>query len=282
MNAMKKLKGKLPVLLAAFLILLFLSRISVPAFSENEEIEVGIVMYHSILGSDEKAGKYVITPEVLENDLRYLKEQGFTTVFISDLIEWVKNGCDLPKKPIVLSFDDGYFNNLSYALPLLEKYDMKAVISVIGRYTEEYSKSSDTPNNNYSHLTWDDLKELSSRFEILNHSYDLHSEETRMGLRFLPNESKASFQEKVGADIAKMQALLKEQLGINCRTFTYPYGYITEENKALIRNMGFEASLSCYEHINTLCHDPKSLFELGRYNRPYGISSEEFFSKIYS
>ena len=279
---MKKLKGKLPVLLAAFLILLFLSRISVPAFSENEEIEVGIVMYHSILASDEKAGKYVITPEVLENDLRYLKEQGFTTVFISDLIEWVKNGCDLPKKPIVLSFDDGYFNNLSYALPLLEKYDMKAVVSVIGRYTEEYSKSSDTPNNNYSHLTWDDMKKLSRRFEILNHSYDLHSEETRMGLRFLPNESKASFREKVGADIAKMQALLKENLGINCRTFTYPYGYITEENKSLIRNMGFEASLSCYEHINTLCHDPNSLFELGRYNRPYGISSEEFFSKMYS
>ena len=283
-RVMRKFYLKAPViatLLIFFCILFAVSSHAVESFNAKEEtIKVGIVMYHSILDSDKKAGKYVITPELLESDLKFLRENGYNTVYVSDLMEWVKNGKALPEKPVVISFDDGYYNNLSYALPLLEKYGMKADISVIGRYTELYSNSSDKPNNNYSHLTWDDLKSISGNFEILNHSYDMHSDDSRMGMRKLPNESKNVFKEKVSADITKMQQLLLEKLGIECRCFTYPYGFLNEATETIIKELGFEASLSCYEHINELSHNPDCLFSLGRYNRPYGIPSEKFFENF--
>lgn len=278
MNIGKRLFSRLIILgiAAAFLISLLVRE--VPAFNKNEEVRVGIVMYHSILNDKNKAGKYVITPQLLEEDFKYLKENGYTPVYVSELIDWVKNGTSLPEKPVVISFDDGYYNNYSYALPLLEKFDFKAVISIIGKYTDEYSASSEKPNNNYSHATWENLSDMAGRFEILNHTYNMHSAESRKGLMRFPNEGIDKYNSNISDDVLLLQRLLKSELDIDCRTFTYPYGYISEESEVLIRNLGFEASLSCYEHINTLTHNPNCLYSLGRYNRPYGIPSEVFFS----
>ena len=95
------------------------------------EKPVPIVMYHKISVSQRSLGKHVIAPEELEADLRYLTENGYETVFMADLIAFVHEGRPLPDKPIVLTFDDGYYNNYSKGMPLLEQYDMKMVLSVI-------------------------------------------------------------------------------------------------------------------------------------------------------
>ena len=93
-------------------------------------------MYHSILKDASRTGKYVITPSRVEEDLIYLQENGYETVVVADLIAYVTDGTPLPEKPVMITLDDGYLNNLTYMLPLLEQYDMRAVISVIGLYSE--------------------------------------------------------------------------------------------------------------------------------------------------
>ena len=132
-----------------------------------------------------QGGKYVITPKTLEEVFAYLKAHGYTAVTISDLIAYQEGRKELPQKPVMITFDDGYYNNYSYAFPLLKKYDMKAVISVIGRYTDEYSASMEKMNNNYSQLTWDQIREMmdSGYVEFANHSYDMHSDTTRRGVK---------------------------------------------------------------------------------------------------
>ena len=114
-----------------------------------------------------------------------IRDSGYTAVTISDLIAYQEGRKELPQKPIMITFDDGYYNNYSYAFPLLKKYDMKAVISVIGRYTDEYSASMEKMNNNYSQLTWDQIREMmdSGYVEFANHSYDMHSDTTRRGVK---------------------------------------------------------------------------------------------------
>ena len=71
----------------------------------------------------------MLSPAQFESDLKYLKENGYHTVVVQDLIDYVEKGVPLPEKPVMLTFDDGYYNNYYYAFPLLEEYDAKIVIS---------------------------------------------------------------------------------------------------------------------------------------------------------
>ena len=92
------------------------------ATATTQGIKVPIIMYHSVLKS--RSNTYIVNPSVIENDFKYIKENGYTTITITDLINYVYNDSPLPEKPIIITFDDGHYNNLGYVLPLLEKYDM--------------------------------------------------------------------------------------------------------------------------------------------------------------
>ncbi len=255
---------------------------TVKASTDEKEINVPIFMYHSILKDPARSGKFVVTPATLENDMIYLKEHGYETIFVSDLIHYVYDNVPLPKKPVILTFDDGHYNNTTYLFPLLEQYDMKAVISVVGSYTEQFSKE-DSHNPNYSYLTWEDIKELeqSGRVEIANHTYNLHEKSNRKGCNILPEEKADDYQTKLKNDLEKLQVALKEKSEITSPvTFTYPFGYICPQSQKPIEETGFLASLSCYEKINRISKNKNCLYALGRFNRPEGISTEEFVKKI--
>ena len=56
---------------------------------EEEGIRLPVLMYHSILKDPKRAGKYVVSPDTLKGDLQYLKERGYTTVVVEDLIRYV-------------------------------------------------------------------------------------------------------------------------------------------------------------------------------------------------
>lgn len=161
-----------------------------------DEIELPIIMYHSLLKDPNRQNKYVISPELFERDLKYLKENGYVPVFIKDVIEYVNDDGNLPKKPIVITFDDGYFNNYYYAYPLLKKYNMKAVISIVGKMTDDFSNHPNE-NPNYSYLTWDNILDmhLSGHWEIQNHSYNCHSYENRNGVCQVSSETKKEYKD---------------------------------------------------------------------------------------
>lgn len=278
-------KGK--QLISCFFIFMMLftgicSYAMVRANDEEQEISVPILMYHSILKDPNRSGKYVVTPTTLENDMIYLKEHGYETVLAKDLIAYVYDDKPLPKKPIVLTFDDGHFNNMVYLLPLLEKYQMKAVISVVGNYTEQFSQS-DGHNPNYSYLTWEDIKKIedSGRIEIANHTYHLHEKSSRKGCSILEGEAVEEYRNHLKKDLEKLQVALKEKADIQSSvTFTYPFGYICPESQKTVEEIGFLASLSCYERINQISKNKGCLYSLGRFNRPEGISTEEYMKKI--
>lgn len=250
---------------------------------EINELELPIVMYHSILKSPKSKTPYVISPELLEEDLKYIKKAGYTPVFMKNVIDFVKNDGELPEKPIVLTFDDGYYNNLLYADPLLKKYDMKAVLSVVGEMSEEFSYHPDR-NPSYSHVTWDDIftMHMSDRWEIQNHSYSCHSYEKRNGVSMLSNESYDDYEDFLMADLCYLQDRLAYITGVTPNTFTYPFGAFTENTDTVLRKIGFKATLSCTEGVSTIKKgDPECLYQLKRHLRPPDISSDDFFIFLY-
>ena len=238
-----------------------------------------ILMYHSILKDPQRAGMHVLSPDTLEQDLRYLKDHGYTTVSIQQLIDAVYQDAPLPEKPVVLTFDDGYLNNLTYVLPLLEKYDMKATISIVGAYTEQAEREDDE-NPNYAYLKKQRIAEMaqSGRFEIGVHSYDMHGQQTRKGSAKNKGESTGQYQAVFRADTEQCVALLAE-CGVDANVYAYPYGAISAESEPVLKELGFCASLSCREKPNYITKDPDCLWQLGRYNRPSGVSTETFMQR---
>ena len=257
---------------------------STSASVENETVALPIIMYHSILDSTSKAGKYTITPAVLEQDFQYLKKQGYTAVLPDDLIAYANGERHLPEKPILITFDDGYYNNYSYAFPLLKKYGMKAVISIVGNFTEQYSTQDATMNNNYSHLSWTQLEEMldAGVIAIGNHSYDMHREQTRIGFCRASNESEQEYIFNITQDVSHMQELCREHLdGYEIKTLTYPYGTYNRITEEIAEELGFSITLTCYEKINLLAFGQKdTIYSLGRFNRPYGMTTYEFMQKL--
>lgn len=256
-----------------------------PVISENmgkteEKIVLPIIMYHSLLKDKKYQGKYVLSPDLFENDLKYLSENGYTTIVVQDLIDHYENGTPLPEKPVMLTFDDGYYNNYLYAYPLLQKYNSKAVISIIGIHTEKFSATQDV-SANYSHITWDEITEMtkSGLVEIQNHSYNMHSlDKGRKGSKKKSSETNAEYCEILKSDIEKLQKLLYENCNITPTAFTYPFGAISDASVDVIKELGFKASFTCLQKINIL-ESEDDLYLLNRYLRTED-SSEKFFSSL--
>lgn len=238
---------------------------------KEKEVSLPIIMYHSVLKDTSLSGKYTITPKTLEEDLKYLKENGYTSVLSSEIIAFT-----FPEKPVMITFDDGYLNNLTNVLPLLEKYDFKAVVSVVGKYAEDNTDH----NPNYSYLDPDEIKELikSGRIEIANHTYNLHSLNGRSGSSIIKGEDKSTYQAMLYEDLKKAQNLFEDKASVTPVIFTYPFGSMCESSRSVVESLGFKISLGCAEKVNVLKKD-SSLYCLGRFNRPSGISTQEFMKK---
>lgn len=254
------------------------------AAGEIEKVNLVILMYHSLREDETYLGKYVVSPETLENDLIYLKEHGYTSVSVAELIAYVTDpAATLPEKPVLITFDDGYYNNYTYAYPLLKEYGFKALISVVGSYCEKQAISGDRQSSGYSYLNWEQLKEMvdSGLIEIGYHSYNMHSTSAgkRYGAKQKTGESDALYEQQLKSDTVKLTELF-EQNGVTMTPiYAYPFGSYNKNSETVLKALGFQATLSCEEGMNTLTKNG-SLYLLKRYNRPYGKTSEEFFKKI--
>ena len=232
--------------------------------------ELPIIMYHSVLKDKNKSGKFVITPNAFEEDLKFIKQNGYVPVFMSDVINYVKNGSPLPEKPIVLTFDDGYYNNYLYVYPLLKKYNMKAVISIVGMYTDSYSQNDDK-SAEYAHLNWDTVNEMmnSNLVEFQNHSYNLHStSKGRNGSKKINSESLEDYEKILSYDLTLLQTEFLEHTGYAPTVYTYPFGAVSNASFDIIKKLGFLSTLSCENKMNYIAQgNDECLYMLNRFIR---------------
>ena len=243
--------------------------ITAPAFGETPQLtaQVPVIMYHSVLKDKNRSSRYTITPDALRADLEFLRENGYTTIVAQDLIDFVYSGKPLPLRPIILTFDDGHFNNFHYAKPLLEEFGMRAVVSVVGDFSQESSRL-DEQNPNYSYLTWQNIKDAAEIkiFEIQNHTYSLHYNNGKgIGISKRKGESTQAYRDRVSRDLTRLQQKIYAETGVMPSVFTYPFGVMPKDSLDLIKDLGFFASFSSETGINTINRgDPECLYKLKR------------------
>lgn len=283
---MKKIKLITIILALVFCISFsfkYLYENTTPVFNVNNGVKLPIIMYHHIIEKQERLNKFAITPKQFENDLKYIKENGFETITTKNLIDYIYDDAPLPEKPIMITFDDGHESFYEYVYPLLKKYNMSAILSVVGNYTDTYSETEDH-NVIYSYLTWKQINEMSNSpyVEIANHTYNLHStDKGRKGCSKKAGESLEQYKKVLEDDILKLQEEILMYTGHKATTFTYPFGKFSKETKPILKEFGFSAILTCAEFVNTIDkNNPEFLYNLGRFNRPHGINTQDFFDKI--
>ncbi len=207
----------------------------------------------------------------------YFKDNYISPISFETLFKFTQNGTPLPKKCVIITFDDGQKSFLTKALPLLEKYNYPANINIVGALVELYTENGET-NDSYAYLNRQDIEILSKNtlVELGCHTYNFHSLNNRKGIRKFSNESESEYTENILNDINKFNTLFFEITGKQPKIFAYPYGIRNDITLNLLKKQGYTVTLTCREAVNALSKG-SSLFELGRFNRPYGISSEQFF-----
>lgn len=281
---MKKhlLKSIIYVTFALCLLFGYTKQSFISAHMAYNAVPVPIVMYHSVLKDGARSNDFVITPEVFENDLKYLNENNYQTITAKDLVDYVYNFVDLPENPIIITLDDGYYNNYEYVFPLLKKYNMQAIISPIAKVSEDFTALGEE-NVTWGHISAKHILEMySSGFiEFQNHSYDMHKQHPRKGVLKLSSESPETYQQILKKDIDLAQRFLID-IGLPKPIFyTYPFGSLNEHSEKVIKEMGFLGSFSAEAKVSCVSPgNPSSLYKLGRYNRPAGISTQSFFAGI--
>ena len=126
-----------------------------------------ILMYHKV--SEEKVDGLTISTEKLKKQFEFIRQKGYQTLSFSDLYETVKIGKPLPKRPLILTFDDAYYNFKEYAAPLLKTYGYKASVFIPVGYM---GKTNSWDNGSDPILSAGEISELTNSGNI---EFGIHS-----------------------------------------------------------------------------------------------------------
>src|SRR4030042_6933398 len=90
-----------------------------------------ILMYHSVKPSVPAGNRLIVSADTFERQMDFLKKPRNNVLNLEDAASFIENRKKLPSKSIVLTFDDGYKDNYTYAFPILKKYNLPATIFLI-------------------------------------------------------------------------------------------------------------------------------------------------------
>ena len=147
----------------------------------------------------------------------------------------------------MITADDGYRDNLTRMLPLLEKYDMKAVIFIVSDETHNRwdTDSAANPDVRADLLSADEIKALdnSGRIEIGGHTLS-HAKLDELS----PTEKRREIREN--------KAQLEKILGHPIISFAYPYGNINESAKSEVKDAGYRFAVATDSGPRQMHEDP--------------------------
>lgn len=210
------------------------------------DLFVPIVLYHD-------------TPDNFEQQLVYLVDHGYTAVDMDQVAAAMDGYGSLPPKPIVITFDDGFSDQLQ-AFALLQKYQMKATFYIIDggvasrwcigagrRYGDPLQPPAGCGDN---YLNWDQVRMLD------------HSGLITIGSHTVDHEDLGSeAPDRQQFEIAEGKAELEKQLGHAVDTFAYPYGSYTQTTIDIVRAAGFTTAVTT---LPGNYQSPGSLYTLHR------------------
>lgn len=189
-----------------------------PLIYNNKSIPV--LMYHSI--DYEKGNELRLPKEQFKEQMKYLKDNGYTTLTLNELYNFLEKNKPIPEKSIVITLDDGYVDNYTNAYPILKELGLNATVFVV---TSNIDKDKRT-------LTSKQIKEMDEAgIQIASHTYN-HDK-----LDDLPYEKQLQTMKKSKDDLEKI-------LNHKVDFIAYPYGKWNEESIKAAKDAGYKMAFT--------------------------------------
>ncbi len=232
--------------------------------NKRADVKIPILLYHNFVttvpDTDPDNFNYINTPQSFEENIKTFLENGYTIISMKELALADNGKIELPSKPIVITFDDGYYSNYEYIYPILKKYNVKASIFIV---TDKIGQEID----GIKYLSWEECLEMqnSGIIEIGSHSKK-HVFYDKRSVRELRDDVKESYKE------------IEEHLGKqDLKIFAYPYGAYTNETVRTLKNNGIDFQLYDIGMNNFKDLDRK---EIKRINIPCEMTGKEIIEEI--
>ncbi len=198
----------------------------------NGAPSVPIFVYHSVrpyvIGESKMQDAYDITPQLFEQELKYLQDNGYKTITPDELNDYfTNNGATSVDKSVIITFDDGWENQYNYAYPLLKKYNMKATFYI---YT--------MPIGHNHFLTWDQVLEMKNNgmnigSHTVNHPYLKKTNDID-----LKNE------------MTESKKIIESHIGESVNNFASPYGYSDDRIVSFIKEAGYKTGRTLFKGVH--------------------------------
>lgn len=194
---------------------------------------VPVLVYHNI--GREARGRLVIGIDAFTEQMKYLKANGYRVVSVGEFVEWLNLRRQLPKKTVVLTFDDGYRSFKEYAYPVLKALRFTATLFV---YTDYVGAGRNA-------LGWEDLKAFAAEgFDIQAHSKS-HSD-----LRRGEQETEAQYARRMQSELAEPPRVLARNIGRPISFLAYPYGRVDDAVLSKVKDGGYQAAFTVRRESN--------------------------------
>jgi len=223
-----------------------------------------ILEYHSI--SFVVKRPLAVKVDNFEKQVRYLSDKCYTPISFDDLYKSMRGNVTLPKKPLIITFDDGYLDNYTYAFPILKKYGFTATIFLATDYIDNTVNFDLVPASQGGRniLSWKEVNELSEAGWSFGSHTCSHSILTEISIELAKDE------------IASSKSRIEMQTGKAVTSFCYPAGKFNDRIKGLVKQSGYRTA--CTEIMPN--EKKEDLFSLERIGIYRGDSLSIFRMKI--
>lgn len=198
---------------------------------------VPILMYHSVTARDEMVQPYYrtnTTPQVFAQHMKYLHENGYVSVGLSEAVQFIEGHGDPAMRPVAITFDDGYRDFYSDAFPILDQFGLKATMYVPTAYIGDEPR----PFQGMDCMTWGEIRELRQcGIEFGSHTVS-HPQ-----LRSVPAE-------QVRKEVQVSKDRIEQELSCGITSFAYPYAFpemdrsFTQSLRGMLEEAGYENGVS--------------------------------------
>ena len=180
-----------------------------------------ILLYHHV--GNPRAGRFNVTVDHFRAQMQWLHDNGYVSVSVDQIAAALRGEGELPPKPVAITFDDGWKDQLNNAVPILNEFGYIATFYIVGRWA-----NSESPLT----MNWKDVQGLRAQgYWIAAHSLS-HKTETRL-------KPAALWQEIIGG-----RDLIAHAISETATTHAYPSGAVNTYVENMVRKAGYTAAVS--------------------------------------